>query len=390
MSGPFVSALRKLDRQLLERLTREISAERVYAYFQPIADAPAPSQTTSRTRGVIIQSLLDREPALQHGQIRFHRNFERTGNTVVLSGHEERRKRVWMLAHLDSISYFVEPGSAGRYPLTPYCYHMMQPGSQRGVALRYDSQHARYEVAAEGTIVSTADGAVFFEPDGLESIRPGDRICFHAPTEWDRDSDTLHGNLDDIGGAVALLLAALFLADYDLELMLALTDEEEGTSGAGNQTFCRGGARLLGFFDQPELVIDADVHEALAMPDGSGPGGIQAGEGACFAEKASRGRGTVTPPHLYELEWQLASELASVGIRLRENLGGYVSRSEGVNAMLRTPNVALIGFLASSRHFHRGVPEGKLSDLVDLARAAACLALLTKTPVWSDFMQEGQ
>lgn len=387
MSSPFVSALRKLDSGLFERLFHEISAERVYAYLQPLADTVAPSQTTSRTRGAVLQSLLQREVVLQYARIRFQRDYQGTGNTVLQLGHEDRRKRVWMFAHLDSISYFVEPGSGSQCPLTPYCYHMMQPGRQPAVAVRYDSQRARYEVAAHGTIVTEANGAAFFEPVEPITIRPGDRVCFHVPTEWDRDSDTVRGNLDDIGGAVALVLAAIFLADYNLELMLGLTDEEEGASGAGNQTFCRGGARLLGFFDQPELVIDVDVHEAVQMPDGSGPVGLAPGDGACFAEKASRGRGTVTPPHLYELERQLASELAGVGVRLRENQGGYVSRTEGVNAMLRTPNVALVGFLTANRHFEKGVPTGKLSDLVDLARSAVCLALLTQTPVWREFMQ---
>jgi hypothetical protein len=122
------------------------------------------------------------------------------------------------------------------------------------------------------------------------------------------------------------------------------------------------------------------------MLEGNGPVGLQPGEGACFTEKASRGRGAVTPPHLYELERQFATELAAEGIRLLENWGGYLGRSEGVNAMLRTPNVALVGFLAENRHFEKDVTSANIKDLVDLARAIVCYVLLTQTPIWQEAM----
>ena len=112
---------------------------------------------------------------------------------------------------------------------------------------------------------------------------------------------------------------------------------------------------------------------------------MEPGGGASFAEKAALGLGEVTPPHIFELKRNLAEELDTVGIRLRENLGGYVSRTEGINAMVRTPNVSLIGFLGENRHFQRDVESANISDLVDVSKAVACFALLTTTQYWCDF-----
>jgi hypothetical protein len=290
------------------------------------------------------------------------------------------------LAHLDIISYFIESVSDHGYLLTPFCYHMMHPGRRAAAAVAYNLETHKFEVSAYGDIVTEADGNIYFKPGEQVSLHPGQRVCFYSQMTWERDSGRLRGSLDDIGAAVALVLAAATLADYNVELMLGLTDEEEGVAAAGNQTIGRGGARLLRYFDQPELVIASDIHEAVPMLEGNGPVGLEPGDGACFAEKASRGRGVVTPPHLYQLQRQLAPELAAEGIRLRENIGGYIGRTEGINAMLRTPNVALIGFLGENRHFEKDVTSANIKDLVDLARVVVCYVLLTQTPIWREVM----
>jgi putative aminopeptidase FrvX len=263
---------------------------------------------------------------------------------------------------------------------------MMHPGQRAAVALAYNLSGRRFEIAAHGDIITEADGSIFFQAHDDVLLHAGQRACFYSKMSWDRETGELRGSLDDIGAAVALVLAAGFLADYDIELMLGLTDEEEGISGSSNQTICRGGARLLRYFDQPELVIASDVHEAVTMIEGDGPIALKPGDGACFVEKDSRGRGAVTPPHLYELERQLADELATEGIHLRENIGGYVSRTEGVNAILRTPNVAIVGFLGRNRHFEKEVTTANIQDLVNLARAVVCLVLLTRTSIWREVM----
>jgi len=382
----FVAALKELDPNLFLRLHSEITEERLGSYLQPLADVLAPSQTVRHTRAPVLEQLLQTEGVLKQTNVHFERDYQKTGNCVLLLGRQPRCKRIWLMAHLDSISYFVESATDDGYLLLPFCYHMMHPGQRAAAAVAYDLETCGYGVAAHGDIVTEADGKILFKPHHRVSLHPGHRICFYSRLSWDRDSGQLRGNLDDVGAAVSLVLAAIILADYDVELMVGLTDEEEGVSATGNQTIGRGGARLLRYFDQPELVIVSDIHEAVPMLEGSGPVGLEPGDGACFAEKASRGRGAVTPPSLYELQRKLASELAGEGIRLRENRGGYIGRSEGVNAMLRTPNVALIGFLGENRHFDRDVTSANIRDLVDLARVVICLVLLTQTPIWREVL----
>jgi hypothetical protein len=150
----------------------------------------------------------------------------------------------------------------------------------------------------------------------------------------------------------------------------------------GNQTICRGAARLLPHFEQPELVISCDFHEAAAMKEGAGAKGLKPGDGAVFAEKASKARGEVTPPHLYAFECLLAHELIEEGVLLRENIGGYIGRSDGTNAMLRTPNVAVFGFLGENRHFETAASSANIRDLVNLSKAIVAYVLAVHTPVF--------
>ena len=382
-----LSALRAEVPSFFDDIRREITAERLFRYLKPLADTPAPSQSARYTRAAVLESLLRDEGVLDHPQIRFERNFENTGNSVLLAGRATRAKNVWMLAHLDIISYLLEPEINGRYPLAPLCYHMMHPGTRAGEVLEFDLATGRYSTVCTGSIVTEESKAVFFEPGAPVRLRPGQRVCFSSELEWDKNTGELRGSLDDAGAVAALVLAATTVSHYGVELLLGLTDEEEGIEGAANQTICRGGARLLQYFDQPRIVIDSDIHEAVQMLEGGGPGDFQPGDGASFTERTSRGRGSVTPPHLYALLRRLAEELADEGISLKENWGGYVSRSEGVNAMLRTPNVCILGFLGANRHFEQDVTSANIHDLVNLARTAACLALLQQTGVWREIME---
>ena len=73
--------------------------------------------------------------------------------------------------------------------------------------------------------------------------------------------------------------------------------------------------------------------------------------------------GEITPPHLYELQRRLAQELWSEDIRLCENLDGYLSRTDGINAMLRMPNVIMVGFLGRKRHFQEEETTSNIKDL---------------------------
>ena len=267
--------------------------------------------------------------------------------------------------------------------LMPICYHLMEPGERDAVAIEYQFDENAYKVIDKGKIVSTDDGAVYYLPAGSVTLQPGVRVCFDSQLTWENQTGEIKGSLDDAAGAVALVMAARFLARYNIELMVGLTDEEEGKAGIGNQTICRGGARLLRYFDQPDLVVASDIHEAAEMYGGGGPDDFNIGDGASFAEKAAKGAGTVTPPHLYAIMKQLASELSAEGISMRENHGGYLSRTESVNAMFRTPNISLIGFLGKNRHFQRDVEFANIRDLVNLAKSIVCLVLYTQTEAWN-------
>ena len=295
----------------------------------------------------------------------------------------QRAKDIWLLAHLDQISYMVEQAKDGRYPLTANCYHLMDPGRRPAAALGFNLQTASYEVITHGEILTKKTEEIpFFVPAHPVALHQGVRVSYTSQLEWNRATGEVQGSLDDAAGAAALILAAQFLARYDIELVLGLTDEEEGKAGMGSQSIGRGGGRLLRYFDQPQLVIASDIHEAADMYGGTGPADFNPGDGASFAEKAAHGVGEITPPHLYELERQLARELQEEGISLRENIGGYISRTEGVNALLRTPNICLMGFLGVNRHFQRDVELGNIKDLVNLAKSVVCASLLVKTALW--------
>jgi hypothetical protein len=185
----------------------------------------------------------------------------------------------------------------------------------------------------------------------------------------------------------ALLLAAAVLRHYPVEVMIGLTDEEEGPPGDATQSFCKGGRRLVRFFEPPDLAIVSDVHESEAMMHGPGPRDLYPGDGAVFAERSSGGRGTATPPHLYQVQQALATAVGRRGTRLRENWGGYVSRSEDVNATIMTPNIGLMGILCSNRHLALDVPRANLNDVIDLARAVASYTLLVHSDLWQHIVR---
>ncbi len=379
-----VEALRKYDPRWFEQLHEWVTPERLYHYLKAIADTPAPSGTARWTRSPVVEQLLRDDGVLLRPGVRYVRNHEKTGGSALLLGREATRKQIWLLAHLDVISYLVEPQKDGRYPLTPWCYHLMKPGRRSAQAMAYALETGRLELAALGEIVVEPTGGIFFEAGAGLSVRAGQRIVFQSELAWNRATGQLQGVLDDAGAVAALAVAVGLLARYPMELLLGLTDEEEGIEGLSNQTIGRGGARLLRHFDQPDLVIVSDMHEAAPMVEGQGPNAFSPGDGASFAEKSSRARGAVTPPPLYELLRHLAAELKNEGISLCENLGGYVSRSEDVNAARRTPNITLIGFLGTDRHFDTAVPSANMNDLINLAKAVACLVALTQTPRWAE------
>jgi putative aminopeptidase FrvX len=368
--------------ELFARLEDHVTHDRAYRYLSALEAASAPSQSAQWTRVPIVEELLRQDGLLAAERVTWSRNLQGSGNAVLEIGGNASHKRVWMLAHLDQISYIVDPGSNGRYPLLPLCYHMQEAGSRPALALKPDLERGAFAVCARGVIeVNGRD--VYFLAEGGEQLRPGTRVVYESDFEWDRQTGQMTGHLDDTVGCAAVLLAAGILRHYPVEVLIGLTDEEEGPPGDANQSFGKGGRRLVRLFDPPELAIVSDVHESEAMVRGPGPVDIRPGDGAVFAERSSSGRGTATPPHLYALEQHLAVAIGEWGISLHENWGGYVSRSEDVNATIVTPNIALIGVLCSNRHFANGRPTANLRDVLDLAKVLVTFTLLAHSSVWS-------
>lgn len=377
--------LQQLDAHpaLFARMTDEVTIERAHRYLFALEATPAPSQTVKWTRAPVIADLLREEGLLDTPGLVWEADVAGTGNAALMLGDDPARKRVWILAHLDQISYLVDPGDGARYPLVPLCYHMQREGQRPAVALAHDLTRGTLAVRARGLIEVAGPAITFLVQEG-GPLRPGTRVVYDSQLDWDRATNGLRGYLDDSLACAAALLAARVLRHYPVDVLVGLTDEEEGPPGDANQSFCRGGRRLVDLFPRPELVIVSDVHEAETTVHGPGPRDLQPGDGAVFAERSSSGRGGVTPPHLYALQQHLAAALRQRGVRLHENWGGYVSRSEDINAVAITPNVALLGLLCSNRHYAEDRPAANLSDVVDLARAMVAYTLLVHSALWRE------
>lgn len=369
--------------ELHERMAEVVTPERALRYLSALEAVPCPSQTARWTRIPVVESLLREEGVLGESGVQWDANVGQSGNAALLLGARDRAKRVWLLSHLDQISYLLNPGDGTRYPLTPICYHMQLEPSRPALALRFDLAQQTMVVATRGAIEVTGTGAsADFVPESPADLRAGTRVVYDSDLTWDAASDELRGHLDDTVAVTAALLAANVLRHYPVEVLVGLTDEEEGPPGDANQSFGRGGRRLASLFPAPKVAIVSDVHEAETMRHGPGPNDLRPGDGATFAERSSNGRGAVTPPHLYAWQQHLAIALEQRGIRLRENWGGYVSRSEDINATAVTPNIALIGMLCSNRHYAAARPAAALSDIVELAKVLVAYTLLVHSAVW--------
>jgi putative aminopeptidase FrvX len=366
-----------------DRLAEEVTLERAHRYLSALEATPAPSQTVRWTRAPVITRLLREEGLLATPGLTWDENIAGTGNAALSLGRDPARKRVWILAHLDQISYLVDPGDGSRYPLVPLCYHMQEEGRRPGVALAHDLTRGTLVVRARGAI-EVARAAITFQVEEGGPLEPGTRVVYDSQLDWDTATNRVRGYLDDSLACVAAMLAVRVLRHYAVDVLVGLTDEEEGPPGDANQSFGRGGRRLLTVFDRPELAIVSDVHESAAMTDGREPNNLRPGDGAVFVERSSNGRGGVTPPHLYALQRHLAAAVRQRGIRLHENWGGYVPRSEDINAVAVTPNVALLGVLCSNRHYARDLPAANLADIVDLAGAIVAYTLLVHSALWRD------
>lgn len=370
---------------LRPRVDRHITRDRVRRYFAALADTPAPSTAAAVMRGPVLRQMLQGDGAFAGGRLHWHADFRGTGSAVLLTGTPEPAKPLWYFAHLDTISYLVQPSDSKHYPLIPFCFHMIAEGSRAARAYRYDFARKAYVAVADGQLVSVAHVPSFEPLPGALPLRAGDRVVPVVPfNEPDGDGGVI-AHVDNAGGVAALALAACVLAEANIEAMLAFPDEEEGPRGAGNQMMGRGGSRIVNQLPPPDLAVVADVQQAGGDRHADTGGGIEnstrLGAGAVLAEFSSLARGAVTPPHLYEMARYVSAHLAALGVTLQESNNAYSSRSDDVGVMLRTPNILLLGFPGVNRHFDHGEPRAHLDDVVNLARTLAYMSVLQ--PWWA-------
>jgi putative aminopeptidase FrvX len=366
-----------------------ITVERIRRYVASISSVASPSTAASFLRGPILRELLQETKALKNDNLHFRLNYEKTGNSIILTGTKNIRKKLWYIAHLDTVSYLVKPKQQSRYPLVPFCQHMIQHGKRFAVAYRFIPSNSRYEIVARGSLESE-DSHPFFRPEGGDlNLKPGDRIVFSTSYQEDPLTGNFTAHIDNAGGVAALLAAAPVLAAAKVEALLAFPDEEEGPPGSGNQMIGRGSTRILNLLPVPELVVVSDVQQTSSdsPPNTPGGDGAKLGEGAVLSEFSSLTRGAVTPPHLYALAVEFVAALQEIGVKVQVSNNSYTSRSDDVSVMLKTPNVLLLGFAGFNRHFDLGEPTANIYDLVNLAKAIVYFAALPTQlqRIWKQF-----
>lgn len=374
-----------------QQLDLAITTERATHTFVRLADTHAPSLTSRHTRGPVMQAMLEDEDVYRAGLVRYENNLWGTG-TVALETGRAVRKHIWLMAHLDTISYIVDRKEGTRFRLIPLCYHQIKEGRRRARALSYAPATGTMATCAEGEIVSEASGEhVYFETDAA-ALPHGARIVYHSQARVNQETLALEGNIDNAFACAAVYLATVCLAALRAsdtqaipELFAVFPDEEEGVTANGNQAFCKGSARLFNrapLEAVPNLVLVSDVMEGKDMSDGPGATGIRLGEGATYTAGSSRGKGAVVPPPLLSFQEDLSDFLSPRGIHLKANRDGYSSRSDDVSVMMYTPNVALIGFLGTDRHFDQGTPQAHLADLMHLAKIMVVYTLIAQDESW--------
>src|ERR1700694_4760785 len=132
-----------------------ITVERMRRYVASISSVASPSTASSFLRGPILKELLQETMTL---------NYEKTGNSIILTGTKNSRKKLWYIAHLDTVSYLVQSKQQSRYPLVPFCHHMIQNGNRFAVAYRFIPSNSQYEIVARGCLESE-DSHPFFRPE---------------------------------------------------------------------------------------------------------------------------------------------------------------------------------------------------------------------------------
>ena len=125
----------------------------------------------------VLNRLLAADGAFDNGRLRLDPDFGGVGSPVIFTGAKGTEKPFWAFAHLDTISYLVQPEQGGRVPLVPYCVHLMHDGECPANAYSYDLESNRYRVVAEGRIEWAAGSPFFRAKTSGAQLAPGGRIA---------------------------------------------------------------------------------------------------------------------------------------------------------------------------------------------------------------------
>ncbi len=371
------STLSQKYPDLWQRLAEIVRPEPYFELFQQLSDNYSPSLTVSRVQGDLVASLLAPEQAA--GQLTVDKSLRRSGSIGIRLGAAPAP--VWFSAHADICSYLTQSPNDQGYPLIPFCMPRCDAGSRPAVALAEPNGSGPLEIIAEGAMVTEADGSVHFATDA--ELPLWTRVVYQSTAVWNRETDEIHGYIDNQVSSAAHILAARVLAAYDVNVQFVINDEEEGPVDKGNQGFSRAMTRLLHrtpVTELPDLVIVSDGHGQGPYQDAGEADYF--GRGALFAGVSSKARGAVTPPQLVAFNRELIGFLNSQGISAAES-PGYVGRSDDISAMQYTPNVVILGSAGASSHFHR-TPTAHCQDQVNLTKALVVYALLAQDDDWRE------
>ena len=194
--------LENLDRKLAllqGAVERHITRTRVRRYLSALVDTPAPSTFAGPMRVPMLRRLLSEDGAFAT-PLQLHGDFRQTGSPVILTGAAEVAKPLWYFAHLDTISYLVQPFDGARYPLVPFCVHLVRDGTRLAQAYRFDLMRNALVRIAEGRLESE-NGIPSFRPDtGAPPLRPGDRVTLLSRYREQADTGVFTGAMDNAGG----------------------------------------------------------------------------------------------------------------------------------------------------------------------------------------------
>ena len=153
-----LDSLNLVFEELQPLVDAHVTTERVRRYMKAISEIPAPSNAAAALRTPTLARLLADDGVLDSPNLHLEPSFADSGSTAVLVGTPKVEKPLWYMAHLDTLSYLVQPPTDGRYPLVPFGYHLIADGARTAWAYRYDLTSNRYEVCLLYTSPSPRDG----------------------------------------------------------------------------------------------------------------------------------------------------------------------------------------------------------------------------------------